>query len=662
MVRPRLSNFLNTADARKVNLGRVIACGILLLGFSGASVAQAPGPLQTFFFPEYTQTGNFSAVWVAPASGGPASWFELERKAASTPSWSQVAPSLPTNGSYTYSSLLYQWSNLFDQSGGQSFGDLQYRLRACNNSGCGAWRSSGIELVPGPPSGAVAAPFDVEWPANAEGGSATITWTVDTHATYFRVERREGTGSSWTTVSNVSRPPLTVTFPSNGSWYLRVGSCNPTACSTFPGEGFTVVGPIVVSGLGVAVPSPPTVTASPTTSPTGTFTVSWNAPSGATRYEWQTGIILGSTINWSPTLNATTGTTGNVASLGTGSYRFRVRACASASAATCGSFGESNTVSSTLSAAAGETFFFHHYNAQGSVVATTDAAGNSRAVTYYRPFGAAIARSAGTSPTRLGFIGKLADADLGLVYFGARYYDPTYGRFVTVDPAAFSQDDLLSFNRYAYGNNNPLGFNDPNGENVLSVLDWFEFGRDVGGLIVTEMVWVGAAVLGNHAVMAEAENTMRAQRLDAAISTFGVINPAPGTKHAYKAARAAEEAGEQAGRRVSDLVPPVGSARLGEWGERRLSDHLGGAGRKPSESFGTSDGPRFIDRLVNRIAHESKAGKNVRLTSTVRRQILKDYELIKKGEIDGAHWHFWQGADQSTQDFLNLHRIPFTIH
>jgi len=41
----------------------------------------------------------------------------------------------------------------------------------------------------------------------------------------------------------------------------------------------------------------------------------------------------------------------------------------------------------------------------------------------------------------------------------ARYYDPVIGRFYSNDPAGFS--NIHNFNRYAYANNNPYKYVDP---------------------------------------------------------------------------------------------------------------------------------------------------------------------------------------------------------
>ena len=66
--------------------------------------------------------------------------------------------------------------------------------------------------------------------------------------------------------------------------------------------------------------------------------------------------------------------------------------------------------------------------------------------------------------------------------------------------------------------------------------------------------------------------------------------------------------------------------------------------------------------FASHAAHESKAGVNVKPTTSIRRQIAKDKELIDTGQVDGAHWHFWQGADQSLLDELVQAGIDFTVH
>ncbi len=66
---------------------------------------------------------------------------------------------------------------------------------------------------------------------------------------------------------------------------------------------------------------------------------------------------------------------------------------------------------------------------------------------------------------RVGFTGKERDGETGFDYFGARFYAPIPGRFLSPDPLLDSADpaDPQSWNRYSYALNNPLSFVDPDG-------------------------------------------------------------------------------------------------------------------------------------------------------------------------------------------------------
>lgn len=63
------------------------------------------------------------------------------------------------------------------------------------------------------------------------------------------------------------------------------------------------------------------------------------------------------------------------------------------------------------------------------------------------------------------FTGKERDAETGLDYFGARYMSSAQGRFTSPDPLLSSGRPWApqTWNRYAYGLNNPLRYTDPTG-------------------------------------------------------------------------------------------------------------------------------------------------------------------------------------------------------
>ena len=112
---------------------------------------------------------------------------------------------------------------------------------------------------------------------------------------------------------------------------------------------------------------------------------------------------------------------------------------------------------------AGERVTYYHTDAVGSVVAATDESGDVLWRETYRPYGERITRSVTTDDHALFYTGKPHDDVMGLSYFGARYYDPRIGRFISVDPVDVDPANPHSFSRYAYANNNPYRYVDPDG-------------------------------------------------------------------------------------------------------------------------------------------------------------------------------------------------------
>lgn len=87
---------------------------------------------------------------------------------------------------------------------------------------------------------------------------------------------------------------------------------------------------------------------------------------------------------------------------------------------------------------------------------------------HYEPYGSQ--EQAPDDPASPGYTGHLEERDSGLVYAGARWYDPRIGRFMSPDPVGFSGSNPVSFNRYAYANNNPFSFFDPDGRESREAL------------------------------------------------------------------------------------------------------------------------------------------------------------------------------------------------
>lgn len=109
-------------------------------------------------------------------------------------------------------------------------------------------------------------------------------------------------------------------------------------------------------------------------------------------------------------------------------------------------------------------------------------------------------------------------------------------------------------------------------------------------------------------------------------------------------------------------LPPKPIVDLGQWGESWLRHVLQLEGTKPSSPSKTRLSFRYIDRLFDQMAHEAKAGLNVKLNNRIRTQILKDADLIKSGQVDGAHWHFFRGAEPDVLRFLEQNGIGYTVY
>ena len=91
------------------------------------------------------------------------------------------------------------------------------------------------------------------------------------------------------------------------------------------------------------------------------------------------------------------------------------------------------------------------------------------------------------------YTGKPEDPT-GLYYYGARYYNSEFGRFITRDTVFGDLSDPQSLNRYVYCENNPEKYIDPTG-------NWLDTAIDVAGLIYdaheyreNPNFWTGAAV------------------------------------------------------------------------------------------------------------------------------------------------------------------------
>jgi RHS repeat-associated protein len=111
--------------------------------------------------------------------------------------------------------------------------------------------------------------------------------------------------------------------------------------------------------------------------------------------------------------------------------------------------------------------YFYHSDHLGSSSLITDNNGTLVQHLEYVPFGEVfVEENKSTWSTPYKFTSKELDAETGLYYFGARYYDPKTSVWLSVDPLAEKYPNYSSYN---YCLNNPIKYIDPDGNSPISV-------------------------------------------------------------------------------------------------------------------------------------------------------------------------------------------------
>jgi RHS repeat-associated protein len=112
------------------------------------------------------------------------------------------------------------------------------------------------------------------------------------------------------------------------------------------------------------------------------------------------------------------------------------------------------------------TIYWLHVDHQGSVIATSNAAGQALQFVNYSPYGEFGTDANGNALTAppvgspFGYTGRTWDPESGLWQYRARYYHPVLGQFLSVDPIGTKDDPNL----YMYVRNDPVNLTDPTGE------------------------------------------------------------------------------------------------------------------------------------------------------------------------------------------------------
>lgn len=226
------------------------------------------------------------------------------------------------------------------------------------------------------------------------------------------------------------------------------------------------------------------------------------------------------------------------------------------------------------------------YNVSGQLIMTYGSGG----LTEYHYLGSKlIAKESqiATYDDSPGYTGHLKDDDIGLTYMQARYYDPVIGRFYSNDPVDMlghmqKGNPTMGFNRYAYANNNPYKYTDPDGE-FLQVV-----GMIIGGFTAYQEVKNNSSLSSESKFLAvaigAATGAMTGGLASAGIAKVGLqqgikMAAQTSTKDAAKAVVSSSATGAAAGAASSAVtqLSTEGTVDGGKVAEKGMEGAIGGA-------------------------------------------------------------------------------------
>ena len=149
------------------------------------------------------------------------------------------------------------------------------------------------------------------------------------------------------------------------------------------------------------------------------------------------------------------------------------------------------------------TVYIYITNMQGDVLGLRNTSGTEVVRYNYDPWGYLLGTTGSLATTvgknqPLRYRGYVYDEEMGLYYLQSRYYHPEWGRFI-------SADSVINGNLFAYCNNTPLVFIDPDGFNSVNPFPWtstpFDFKTSTGDNGIAYWRWYdgqGRAYVDRH--------------------------------------------------------------------------------------------------------------------------------------------------------------------
>jgi len=249
-------------------------------------------------------TGGYTISW--PSIAGDISHYEI---AVSSDSSCTNTTSVATS-----TSLSYDVTN-------QADGTYYYCVRACNGTICSDYQNSGSSCAVVGSNSAPCLLASITSPVNNNTGNFSVSWAqaVGTVTQYELYEANNSSFSNQVLVYSGLNLNHNITAKSDGLYYYQVRACNNSLCSEYIQSNTTVA----LSPIG-----PNSITA-PTSSSTGSYTVSWTVASGNVsyyeleeKYYTSSGTFVGTTL-----FNTNTNLFKNFTLKPEGNYTYTVIAC-----------------------------------------------------------------------------------------------------------------------------------------------------------------------------------------------------------------------------------------------------------------------------------------------------------------------------------------------
>ncbi len=251
----------------------------------------------------------------------------------------------------------------------------------------------------------------------------------------------------------------------------------------------------------------------------------------------------------------------------------------------------------------GSALYLLHDGIVGSVTHVLDQNAVIKSEFQYDAFGNQTQISTTAGLNNYGYTGEEYEAESGLLYLRARYYDPDLGRFISNDPYLGRLEEPVTQNRYIYVRNNPLIYTDPSG-------NYAELGIEAASLTMGTSSFINNISDGNY--------------FDAFVDAVGVVGDAclalvPGAPGVIGMGIQASRAGSNAvTNRGGDFVDLTTSARRRHIldGDRTGGGHRPGTGQPGKSEFPAGRSDDSIMHDISDIATDptlrSRAGRGGR--------------------------------------------------